>query len=75
VVGIVTATLNQLNTLRASGALPQNVNYAIKADYVVPFLNNVLGTKWQVSTQKVSNKYIPFLVKQSESSVVLVIAK
>ena len=38
VVGIVTARLDALLTLQATGSLPQNVNYAIKIDYLFPLL-------------------------------------
>ena len=38
VVGIVSATLNQSAALRASGTLAQNVNYAVKSDYLLPLL-------------------------------------
>ena len=75
VIGVVTATLNQLNILRASGSLPQNVNYAVKSDYLVPLLNNALGSKWQNYDRKPKAKDIPFLVRETENSVVLVIAK
>lgn len=33
VIGIVTASLNQINVLKATGSLPQNVNYAVKSEY------------------------------------------
>jgi len=40
VVGVIQQTLNPLNTLaRTGGALPQNVNFAIKADVALDFLN------------------------------------
>src|SRR5208337_4793492 len=35
VIGIVVAFLDPANTYKLSGALPQNVNYAIKADYLL----------------------------------------
>lgn len=38
VVGIVTASLDQLRALKQTGALPQSVNYAVKADYIFPLL-------------------------------------
>ena len=72
-VGIVTATLDELATLRESGALPQNVNYAVKSDYVIPLLREQkvnLHVK-----EKSSDLRIPEVVKNSESSVVLVVAK
>lgn len=38
IVGIVTASLNQINVLKETGALPQNVNYAVKSEYIQPLL-------------------------------------
>lgn len=38
VVAVVTATLNQLGTLKATGTLPQSVNYAVKSEYFLPLL-------------------------------------
>lgn len=75
VVGIVTATLDQLKTLRASGALPQNVNYAVKIDYVIPLLNYFLGDKLNKRNITTDNKKVTELIKLAEPSVVLIIAK
>ena len=69
VVGIVTATLNQLVTLRESGALPQNVNYAVKVDYLLPLLAD------QQTAQVGAAREFTEVVKQAEGSVVLVIAR
>ena len=41
IVGVVTATLNQLVTLKKTGALPQNVNYAVKANFLKTLLKDV----------------------------------
>lgn len=38
IIGVVTASLNQINVLKATGALPQNVNYAVKSEYFQPLL-------------------------------------
>ncbi len=43
VVGVVTARLDDVTTLEISGALPQNVNYAVKGALVRDFLNRVPG--------------------------------
>jgi hypothetical protein len=40
-VGIVTARLSDKVALETSGALPQNVNYAIKGSYVLSFLESL----------------------------------
>jgi S1-C subfamily serine protease len=43
VVGIVVARLNDLAALRESGAVPQNVNYAVKAKHALRLLQSVKG--------------------------------
>jgi S1-C subfamily serine protease len=75
VIGVVSATLNQLTALRASGALPQNVNYAVKADYISPVLRSVLPEKNSPNAPALKDLDVPGVVALRESSVVLVIAK
>lgn len=74
VIGVVTATLSQIVTLRASGSLPQNVNYAVKIDYITPALNAVKidRSKVAAATSKLDMAQI---VSLRESSVMLVVAK
>ena len=71
VVGVATASLNQKAALRTSGALAQNVNYAVKADYLLPLISIV--PDWvlapEVPTQKLSTTEVAAKV---ESSVVLI---
>jgi S1-C subfamily serine protease len=43
VIGIVVATLDAANTYKLSGALPQNINYAIKADYLLSLVSMLPG--------------------------------
>jgi S1-C subfamily serine protease len=40
VVGVVSAKLNARAALRLSGALPKNVNYAVKSSYLLSFLES-----------------------------------
>jgi S1-C subfamily serine protease len=74
-VGIVTKTLNQLQTLQHSGVIPQNVNYAVKSDYAVGLLQGTLGNKQKSGEPFGIKKDLSELVHLSEPSVVLVIAK
>ena len=41
VVGIVTATLDDIETLANAGVVPQNVNYAVKAKHLEPATRNI----------------------------------
>jgi TPR repeat protein len=43
VVGVVTARLSDMETYEISGALPQNVNYAVKGNLVRNFLETIPG--------------------------------
>ena len=75
VIGVITATLDQLTTLRASGSLPQSVNYALKFDYIIPLLRYYLrDTSPKHPTIDTKQKVID-LIKIAEPSVVLIIAK
>ena len=40
VVGVVSAKLSASAALKATGALPENVNYAIKSSYLLSFLES-----------------------------------
>lgn len=71
VVGIVTATLNVIQTLRESGSLPQNVNYAVKSDYVLPLLRKVPDASPPMTTPSSRTD----LIRQAGDSVVLVVAE
>jgi hypothetical protein len=45
VVGLITARLDEINTLLATGSLPQNVNYALKSSFVLPLLESLPDIK------------------------------
>jgi S1-C subfamily serine protease len=45
VVGVVNARLNDAAVALATGSLPQNVNYAIKVDYLTPLTKTVPGLR------------------------------
>ncbi len=75
VVGIVTATLDQINALRASGSLPQNVNFAVKIDYILPAIKTALKDRLPDIAHATSNLEMAKIVALRESSVVLVVAK
>ncbi len=45
VVGIVVARLNDLAVLQTSGAMPQNVNYAVKSRHALHLLQHIKGVE------------------------------
>jgi S1-C subfamily serine protease len=71
VIGLITSTLNPVGTLRATGALPQNVNYALKSDYLFPLFTGLdLIREDEAGTQE-----LPSIIKRFEKSVVLVLVE
>lgn len=74
VVGIVSATLSQKETISRAGIIAQNVNYAIKVDYAFPLLTSVKSNR-VVPTDSRRELDIPAVVRQSQASVVLVVAE
>lgn len=73
-IGVVTATLDQIVTLRASGSLPQNVNYAVKIDYIIPALNAARIQRGKLGGPT-TKQDMAHIVALREPSVVLVVAK
>ena len=51
VIGIVNAKLGLAAALRTSGALPENVNYAIKSNYLVKLLKSQRGIAFRLAVQ------------------------
>ena len=75
VIGIVTASFSTAaNVRRIGGAIPQNVNYAVKADYLVPLLEKNIPGKWRRGSG-VRFANMADLVRQREPSVVLIVIR
>jgi len=55
VVGVVTMRLGDMRTLQASGALPQNVNYALKGSLLTALLEGVPELAGQLNPTGASN--------------------
>ncbi len=59
IVGVVVAQLNKLNVAKATGTLPENMNFGIKASTVKQFLAaSGLPSKWSTRSTKMSTKDI-----------------
>jgi len=58
-----------------SGSIPQNVGYAVKAEYTIGLLQGSLGNKWKRDENHGTKFDLSELVRRSEPSAVLVIAK
>lgn len=74
VIGIVTARLSDLATLKVTGALPQNVNYAIKSSYSLVLLESLpelagkLKEPWPAKERRFEDT-----VRETQEAVVLVL--
>lgn len=71
VIGLVTASLNQASALEQTGALAQNVNFALKTEFFSPTLGLVSG--WQSPDPAIADMEATEVVEQSEDSVVLIL--
>jgi S1-C subfamily serine protease len=75
VIGVVTATLNQIVTLRETGSLPQNVNFAVKIDYILPTLKQTTK-EIQFSENNLQKEMdMEEIVTLREGSVMLIVAE
>lgn len=73
VVGVVTRTLSPAVLLKQAGIVPQNANYAVKSDYVLPLM-----TRYEVDPNVVSvsaSAGEAALVRRIRDSVVLIVAR
>jgi S1-C subfamily serine protease len=74
-VGVVTTTFSTTRAVRITGgALPQNVNYAVKSAYVVPLLERNIAGKWRRGGGTRFGSAAE-LVRQAEPSVFLIIIR
>lgn len=74
-IGVVVATLNQLEAWKAGGTIPQNVNYAIKSDYALPLIEASVSSQGKTKIDKNFEMDYSGLIKYLEKSVILVLAR
>src|SRR5206468_6099705 len=73
VVGVVAAKLSARAALAASGALPENVNYAVKSSYLLSFLESVPEVSAKLKEPNAKEKKFEEVVKEAEQAAVLVL--
>ena len=73
VVGVVSAKLSARAALAASGALPENVNYAVKSSYLLGFLESVPEVSAKLKEPNVKERKFEDVVKEAERAAVLVL--
>ena len=73
VVGVVSAKLSAAAALAASGALPENVNYAVKSSYLLSFLEVLADGQLKLKEPNTKEMKFEDVVKSAEQAAVLVL--
>ena len=73
VVGIVSAKLDAPAALSASGALPENVNYAVKSSLLLSFLESVPAVSAKLKAPATADRKFEDVVKSAQDAAVLVL--
>jgi uncharacterized protein len=73
VVGVVAAKLDEATALAASGALPENVNYAVKSSFLLSFLESVPEVSAKLNEPNTSERKFEDVVSSAERAAVLVL--
>ena len=70
---VVSAKLSARAALAASGALPENVNYAVKSSYLLSFLESVPEVSARLKEPQTAARKFEDVVKDAEQTAVLVL--
>ncbi len=73
VIGIVSAKLDAGAALAASGALPENVNYAVKSSLLLSFLESVPDVDAKLKAPNTKDEKFENVVKSAQAAAVLVL--
>jgi TPR repeat protein len=73
VIGIVSAKLDAGAALAASGALPENVNYAVKSSFLLGFLESVPAVSAKLRAPNTKDEKFEDVVKSAQDAAVLVL--
>jgi S1-C subfamily serine protease len=73
VVGVVSAKLSARAALATSGALPENVNYAVKSSFLLGFLESVPEVSAKLKEPNTKERKFEDVVKSAEQAAVLVL--
>ena len=73
VIGVVVAKLSQKAALAASGALAENVNYAVKSSYLLSFLESVPEVAAKLKDANTKDRKFEDVVKSVEQATLLVL--
>ncbi len=73
VLGIIEAKLSARLALNTSGALPENVNYALKSSYALPLLESIPDAAGKFLEPSARPKPLADIIAQAEDASVLVV--
>jgi len=73
VVGVVSAKLNARAALSTSGALPENVNYAVKSSYLLSFFFFFFEVEAKLKEPETKERKFEDVVKFAEQAAVLIL--
>ena len=73
VVGVVSAKLSARAALAAGGALPENVNYAVKSSYLLSILESVPEVSAKLKEANAKEMKFQDVVKSAEQAAMLVL--
>ena len=73
VVGVVAAKLNAEAALASAGALPENVNYAVKSSFLLSFLESMPEVSDRLRELETSGRKFEDVVRSVEQATVLVV--
>ncbi len=73
VIGIVSAKLDASAALAMSGALPENVNYAVKSSLLLSFLESVPAVSAKLKAPVTADRKFEDVVKSAQDAAVLVL--
>ena len=72
-VGRVSARLNASAALAASGAVPENVNYAIKSSFLLSFLESMPDVDAELKKPNTADERFEDVVKSAQAATVFVL--
>jgi hypothetical protein len=73
VIGIMSAKLDAPVARAASGALPENVNYAVKSSFLLGFLESVPAVSAKLKAPVTADRKFEEVVKSAQDAAVLVL--
>ena len=73
VVGVITMRLDDLETLKRTGSLPQNVNYGLKSSFVLAFLESLSELAPALPPPHTEDRKFEDVVKEVQQAAVLVL--